>query len=145
MSGNSAHARTGLPSPRGRPGNEATSAGTGQVQRMNSLCSGWNKNVVDVVVVPRGARQLHNKQSNINQDNIFFKGKSCPGWDSNTRHCLLDRVLFLLSYQGSSAGRALSLQHNTTHGKVKPQYYQSFRAQSGGFIAEEHDFLLALS
>ena len=27
---------------------------------------------------------------------------------------LLDRVLFLLSYQGSSAGRALSLQHKTT-------------------------------
>ena len=27
---------------------------------------------------------------------------------------LLGRVLFLLSYQGSSAGRALSLQHNTT-------------------------------
>ena len=56
----------------------------------------------------------------------------CPGWDSNQRLpwvglepmtlCFLDRVLFLLSYQGSSAGRALSLQYNTTHDKVKPQY-----------------------
>ena len=34
----------------------------------------------------------------------------------------LDRVLSLLSYQGSSASRALSLQYNTTQDKVKPQY-----------------------
>ena len=35
----------------------------------------------------RVARQVHNKQSNTNQDNTFFKGKrSCPGWDSNPRH-----------------------------------------------------------
>ena len=39
-----------------------------------------------------------------------------------TTLCFLDRVLFLLSYQGSSASRALSLQYNTTQDKVKPQY-----------------------
>ena len=38
-----------------------------------------------------------------------------------TTLCYLGRVLFLLSYQGSSAGRALSLQHNTTKGKGEPQ------------------------
>ena len=32
---------------------------------------------------------------------------------------LVDRVLFLLSYQGSSASRALSLQHNTTQHKIR--------------------------
>ena len=44
------------------------------------------------------------------QDKTFFKGKrSCPGWDLRTH--FPGRALFLLSYQGSSAGRALSLQH----------------------------------
>ena len=79
---------------------------------------------VSVCVWIKGARQVHNEQSNTNQHNFSFREKrSCPGWDSNPRHsAFLDRVLFLLSYQGSSASRALSLQYNTTQDKVKPQY-----------------------
>ena len=69
-----------------------------------------------------GARQVHNKQSNTNQDNTFFKGKrkrSCPRTHDtlHTRQSALPTEL--------PAGRVLSLQHNTTQhntttqGKVK--------------------------
>ena len=51
-----------------------------------SLVSDWSQ-FSKYLHESRGARQVHNKQSNTNQDNTFFKGKrSCPGWDSNPRH-----------------------------------------------------------
>ena len=87
------------------------------------VCDIAKHNSVHVHVTPshesRGARQVH---SNTNQDNTFFQRKKMLPWVGlePTTLCFLDRVLFLLSYQGSSAGRALSLQYNTTQGKVKP-------------------------
>ena len=61
-------------------------------------------------------QRVQGKQSNTNQDNTLFKGKGAALGGTRTHDTLLTRqgVLFLLSYQGSSAGRALSLQHNTT-------------------------------
>ena len=53
----------------------------------------------------------------------FSKEKGAAlGGTQPTTLCFQDRVLFLLSYQGSSARRALSLLYNTTQDKVKPQY-----------------------
>ena len=54
---------------------------------------------------------ITNKQHQPEQH--LFQRKKELGLEPTTL-CLLDRVLFLLSYQGSSAGRSASLQHNTT-------------------------------
>ena len=54
-------------------------------------------------------------QVHSNEPPVFFSRKNELPWvglEPRTL-CSPDRVLFLLSYQGSSASRALSLQHNT--------------------------------
>ena len=67
----------------------------------------------------RGARQVHNKQSNTNQDNSFLeKGAALGGTRTHdtplTRQSALPTELpGQLSWQGSQS---------TTQGKVKPQY-----------------------
>ena len=69
--------------------------------------------------------RLYGKQANIHQShsqNDSGGMRGVAGGDGELGClCGLGRVLFLLSYQGSSAGRALSLQHNTTKGKGEPQ------------------------
>ena len=53
----------------------------------------------------------------------------CVHWDSTTLY-FPGRALFLLSYQGSSAGRALSLQHNTTQRNTTQHNTTQHKAKS---------------
>ena len=59
-----------------------------------SCVDSWDYRQVSVYE-SRGARQVHNKQSNTNQDNTFFQRKKELPWVGlkPTTLCFLDRVL----------------------------------------------------